>query len=165
MERPIFEVKLIEPATRKVLFQTSAAAEAEAEAPPKRKLKLVLKKKAPAAPAPAPEPKPAPKKEEVSKKKTKVDNVSKYLKSYSGAFQDYTDSRDEEVIYPTKDIKSIINLAYNNKTLSEIMEIVGYNKEETAAIIFDNYINPRADVKNPKTYLYEDEVRKLIEKS
>jgi hypothetical protein len=56
MERPIFEVKLIEPSTRKVLFQTSAAAEeSEAEAPPKRKLKLILKKKAPAAPAPAEE--------------------------------------------------------------------------------------------------------------
>lgn len=49
MERPVFEVKLIEPTTRKVLFEATApAAEVKAEAP-KRKLKLILKKKTPPA--------------------------------------------------------------------------------------------------------------------
>ena len=97
-------------------------------------------------------------------KKAKMDSLAKYLKGYSGKYQDYEDSRGAEVIYPTTDIKQIISLAYNGNTLREIVKTAGYNKEETATIIYDHYIN-RGDISNPKTYIDEKSVMEYVGKS
>jgi hypothetical protein len=102
--------------------------------------------------------------QKVSKKptkvKVKVDSLAAYKKGYTGSFQDYTDSRDEEVIYPTKDVKEIIELAYKNNTPKEIQKSVGYNLLETATMIYDHFIS--RNMENPKEYKYEDEVMKIM---
>jgi len=96
-------------------------------------------------------------------KKVKPDTLAKYLKGYSGAYQDYEDSRNAEVMYPTRVIKDIIRLAYNNSTLNEIVREVGYNKEETAVMIYDNFLN-RTDIDNQKPYKDEESVMKIVDK-
>ena len=104
---------------------------------------------------------PTRKKPQVAPSAPKPDKLSNYFKGYSGQYQSYEDSRNEEVMYPTKDVKEIIKLAYNGKTLDDIVREVGYNKEETATMIYDHFIN-RNDVKNVKPYTDEASVMKIV---
>ena len=104
---------------------------------------------------------PKPNKSESKAKSLKTNSLSKYLKVYNGNYQDYENSRGIEVLYPTHDIKSIIKEAYAGKKIDEIVESVGYNKEETATIIYDHFIN-RTNINSPKIYKYEDDVMSII---
>ncbi len=108
-----------------------------------------------------PKPNKSESKSKSNAKSLKTNSLSKYLKLYNGNFQDYENSRGIEVLYPTRDIKSILKEAYADKKLDEIVESVGYNKEETATIIYDHFIN-RTNINSPKIYKYEDEVMSII---
>jgi hypothetical protein len=143
----------IEPAAPVRQIKLKKKPEAPAPEPPKmeetKPVRIIKLKKKPEA-APAPEPVKTP------------DTLAKYLKGYTGNFQDYEDSRNEEVMYPTSDIKKIITLAYQGKSLSEIQKEVGYNKEETAIMIYDHFIN--RNMKAPKSYKDEQSVMTIVNK-
>ena len=113
---------------------------------------LIQPKKRERKPAPAPVPEPVMKAKPASEeKKVKVDSLAKYLKPYKGEYQDYTDSEEREVIYPTVIIKKLIKMAYEGEPFEKIHTTIGYSPEETKTMLYDHY-EGRIDIDHPKTY-------------
>jgi hypothetical protein len=109
---------------------------------------------------------PAAKKEE-EKKKSKILALKDYIKAVGDdEYQDYVDVLDNEVLYKSDDIKSIIKLAYKNKSPKEISDMENFVLDEVYTILWNWYIDSPATRENtddPKPYKYEQEVKKKLE--
>lgn len=67
--------------------------------------------------------------------------LKQYLAPYTGEYQDYTDSRGEEVMYPTSIVRKVIKLRFQGKSAEDIQKEIDYPIEEVRSLIYDHFDN------------------------